>query len=110
MTLRWAVKRCLLAYGIQFADKAMREIFGFQTPVSLKFHSNPEFLLQGLEPYRFAIPLRGTQWMDSATQNVCQASPQRRTYAGRLLVLPGPICAAQLSAWLLLQLVQEVLN
>lgn len=42
MIPHWAVKRSLLAYGIQGADKAMLEIFGFQTPVSLKFHSKLE--------------------------------------------------------------------
>jgi hypothetical protein len=42
MTPRWVVKKSLLAYGIQCADKAMRDDFYLLTPVSYKSHRKPE--------------------------------------------------------------------
>ena len=43
MTQRWAVKRFLLAYGIQDADKAMRDDLYLLTLVSLKSHRKRDF-------------------------------------------------------------------
>jgi hypothetical protein len=86
MTPRWAVRRYLLACGILCADKAMQEIFGALTIVSSQSQRKPGLLSQGLESFLSATPSRETQLTACATQNACPATPQRRTYAGRLHV------------------------
>ena len=83
---------------VQFAN-----VFQITTPKLKRF-------LQGQESFLSATPSRGTRWTAYATQNAYPATPQRRTYAGRLNVLPGLMFAAQRSAWLPLLLAQEVLN
>jgi hypothetical protein len=61
----------------------------FANVFQISTHNLKRFL-QGQESFQSATPWRETQLKACATENAYPATPQRRTYAGRLHVLPGP--------------------